>query len=145
MHHRHHASTSLEARLGNPSPTCFQVKQAARSQCVSNTIFIFPSVLWHNQQTIAHLVFRPKPRNCRSDLVGQIMKPQLPVLRPKPGNPPTLVLRPNQETCAPCLLVHVANRTQCQPTSRSSGHRVPDLCLTIPNPIHQVSYSCLNP
>jgi hypothetical protein len=31
---------------------------------------------------------RPKPRNRRSDFETQITKPELPVLRPKPGNPP---------------------------------------------------------
>jgi hypothetical protein len=30
---------------------------------------------------------RPKPRNHHDDFVGQITKPQLSVLRPKPGNP----------------------------------------------------------
>jgi hypothetical protein len=42
--------------------------------------------------------------------------------------PSTLILRLNQETCAPCLYVHGADHTQRHPTSRSSGHRVPDLC-----------------
>jgi hypothetical protein len=37
------------------------------------------------------------------------------------------------------------NRTLCPPTSRSSGHQVPNLCLTIPDPLHQVSFSCDNP
>jgi hypothetical protein len=86
MHHLRHASTSLEARLGNPSSTRFQVKQAARSQHVSRAVFILPSVLWCKRQTIAHLILRPKTRNRRGDFVGQITKPQLSVLRPKPGN-----------------------------------------------------------
>jgi hypothetical protein len=34
------------------------------------------------------MVLRPKPRNHRSDFEAQITKPKLPVLRPKPGNPP---------------------------------------------------------
>jgi hypothetical protein len=34
------------------------------------------------------LVLRHKPRNCHSDFETQITKPELPVLRPKPGNPP---------------------------------------------------------
>jgi hypothetical protein len=46
------------------------------------------SVLWGNQQTETHLVLRPKPKNHRSDFEAQITKPKLPVLRPKPGNPP---------------------------------------------------------
>jgi hypothetical protein len=33
----------------------------------------------------------------------------------------------NKETRAPRLHVHGADRTRCHPTSRSSGHRVPDL------------------
>jgi hypothetical protein len=42
--------------------------------------------------------------------------------------PSTLVLRLNQETGASRLRVHGADHTRCHPTSRSSGHRVPDLC-----------------
>jgi hypothetical protein len=34
------------------------------------------------------LVLRPKPRNRRGDFETQITKPKLPVLWPKPGNPP---------------------------------------------------------
>jgi hypothetical protein len=42
--------------------------------------------------------------------------------------PSILVLRLNQEICAPHLHVHDADRTQRHPTSRSASHRVPDLC-----------------
>jgi hypothetical protein len=56
-----------------------------------------------------------------------------------------LVLWLNQKTYTPHLLVHGADRTQHHLTSRSSGHRVPDLCLIIPDPLHQVSYSWLDP
>jgi hypothetical protein len=34
------------------------------------------------------LVLKPKSRNRRGDFEAQITKPKLPVLRPKPGNPP---------------------------------------------------------
>jgi hypothetical protein len=34
------------------------------------------------------MVLRPKPRNCRGDFEAQITKLELPVLRPKLGNPP---------------------------------------------------------
>jgi hypothetical protein len=44
--------------------------------------------LWHNRQTEAHMVLRPKPRNRHGDFEAQITKPELPVLRPKLGNPP---------------------------------------------------------
>jgi hypothetical protein len=49
-----------------------------------------PSVLCRKRQTEAHLVLRPKPRNCRGDFEAQITKPELPVLRPKLGNYPHL-------------------------------------------------------
>jgi hypothetical protein len=44
--------------------------------------------LWRNQQTEAHLVLRPKPKNRRGDFKAQITKPKLPILSPKLGNPP---------------------------------------------------------
>jgi hypothetical protein len=59
------------------------VQQAARSRHVSRAIIILPSVLWHNRQTIAHMILRSKPRNCHGDFVCQITKPHLPVLKPK--------------------------------------------------------------
>jgi hypothetical protein len=31
--------------------------------------------LWCNQQTVAHLILRPKPRNLRGDFEAQITKP----------------------------------------------------------------------
>jgi hypothetical protein len=44
--------------------------------------------LWRNRQTEACLVLRLNLRNRRSDFEAQITKPELPVLRPKLGNPP---------------------------------------------------------
>jgi hypothetical protein len=44
--------------------------------------------LWRNRQTEAHLILMHKPRNRRSDFEAQITKPELPVLRSKPENPP---------------------------------------------------------
>jgi hypothetical protein len=108
------ASASLQARLRNPSQTCFHAKQAARSQRVSHADLL-ASVLWHNRQTEARLVLGHKPRNRRSDFKAQITKPELPVLRPnretlhhvgfeaQPGNRPP-VLRPNQEKPSPPVL-----------------------------------------
>jgi hypothetical protein len=82
---RRYASTSLRARLRNPSATYFQAKQVIRSQRVSRTVLTL-SVLWHNRQTKAYMVLRPKPRNYRGDFEAQITKPELSVLRPKLGN-----------------------------------------------------------
>jgi hypothetical protein len=83
--HRH-VTANLQARLRNPSQTCFHAKQAARSRCVSRADLPL-SVLWCNRQTEAHLVFRPKSKNRRGDFEAQIIKPKLSVLRPKPRNP----------------------------------------------------------
>jgi hypothetical protein len=138
------ASTSLEARLKNPSATSFQVKQVVISRRVSHTN-LPTSVLWRNRQTVTGLILSPKPKNRHSDFETQIIKPKMSVLKPKSKNRSTLVLRLNQETHAPCLYVHGTDRTQCHLNSRSPGHRVPDLCLTIPGPLHQVFYFCHDP
>jgi hypothetical protein len=89
------ASTSLQARLRNFSETCFHAKQAARSQRVSRAD-LPPSVLWRNRQTKACLVLRLNPRNRRGDFEAQIIKPELPVLRPSWRKPSQQVLRPNR-------------------------------------------------
>jgi hypothetical protein len=47
---------------------------------------IFPLVLWRNQQIVACLVLRLKPKNHRGDFEAQITKLELPILCPKPGN-----------------------------------------------------------
>jgi hypothetical protein len=132
---RSHSSTSLEARLRNPTPIGFHTKQAAKSRHASHADLSL-SVLWHNRQIEARLVLRLKPRNRRGDFEAQITKPELSVLRPKLGNTSTLVLRLNQQTRAPSLHAYGVDRTRRHPTFRSSDHRVPDLCLIIPGPLH---------
>jgi hypothetical protein len=159
IHHPRNASTCFEARLGNYKPTCFHVKQATRSWRVPRANSIILSVLWRNRQTVAWLILSPN-----QETVVVILRPKLlnrscwfwvrnhqtvpVVLKPnhwKPSQwfwgqtidkPLTLFLRLNQETHASRLLVHGADRTQRHPTSRSSGHWVLDLCLTIPSSLH---------
>jgi hypothetical protein len=55
------------------------------------------------------------------------------------AKPSTLVLRLNQETRAPRLYVHGADRTRHHPTTEYPT------CVTIPGRLHQVSYSCQDP
>jgi hypothetical protein len=80
-HHLHNDATctirvtSSPVRLENPRSTCFQAKQAVKSRRMSNAVFILPSVLWHNQQTVSYSVLRPKPRNSHGDFEAQITKP----------------------------------------------------------------------
>jgi hypothetical protein len=92
---RRRASASLQARLGNPSQTFFDAKQAARSRRVSRAD-LPPSILWRNRQTEAHLVLRPKLRNRRGDFETQIRAAGFEAQTGKPST--TLVLRLNQET-----------------------------------------------
>jgi hypothetical protein len=49
-------------------------------------------------------VLRHKPRNRSGDFEAQITKPQQPVLRSNPGNPPPLILRSNWEKPSPPVL-----------------------------------------
>jgi hypothetical protein len=166
---RRHSSASFEAKLEIPSPTCFPTKQAIRCRRVSShhlhLLISFeaqtdkPPPTWFcdSNQKIITVILRPKSpnRSCRfwginwktraSGFEAKPQEPLPPVLRPNQKKPSTYVLRLNQETRAPCLIVYGADRTQHYPTPRSSIHRVPDLCLTIHNPLHQVSYSCLDP
>jgi hypothetical protein len=161
------ASTSHKARLGNPSVTFFQAKQATRSQRVSRAI-LPPSILWRNWQTEACMVLRRKPRNHHDDFEAQITKPELPVLRPKPEKPTyrfwgqTRENRPSGfeakpltnrhpwfwgSTKKPSLLIssctvqttHSVTRPLDRPATEYLNYE------TIPGPLHQVSYSCHDP
>jgi hypothetical protein len=93
-----------------------------------------PVVLWSNHWQTVALSFETQAKNLTQRFRGQTT-----------DKPSTLVLRLNQETCSPRLLMHSVDCIQCHPTSRPSGHRLPDLCLTIPGPLHQVSYSYHDP
>jgi hypothetical protein len=100
-----------------------------------------PSVLWRNRQTEAHLVLRPKPRNCRGDFEAQITKPELPVLRPKPGNPPPpgFVAQPrNPRSKSPCARCrsHTAlpDLSTAWPPSTRPVRPSPVLCTRSPTP-----------
>jgi hypothetical protein len=44
--------------------------------------------LWRNRQTEFCLILRHRPRNRHGDFEAQITKSELPILRPKPKNPP---------------------------------------------------------
>jgi hypothetical protein len=47
---------------------------------------LHPSVLCRNRQTEARMVLSHKSRNCRGDFDAQIIKQELLMFRPKPGN-----------------------------------------------------------
>jgi hypothetical protein len=128
------SSIDFVAQLTNRSPLSFEI-QTKKPSCW----------FWDTNHQTVGVGLRLKLEN-----------PPTPVLRlnrEKPSQwcwgqttdkPSTLVLRLKQVTCAPALLVHGTDRIQRHPTSRSSDHRVPDMCLIIPGPPHQVSYSCHN-
>jgi hypothetical protein len=137
--HRYFAS--FEVKIGNPSPTCFTMKQAIGCRRVSSRrlhpLIDFeaqidkppPTWFWGtNQETIA-VILMPKLPNRQYWFWGPNRKTV------------TMVLRLNREIHTFRLLhVYDTDRTWRHPTSQSSSHRVPDLCLIIPNLSHQVSY-----
>jgi hypothetical protein len=84
VHHRPSLLHQFWGKLGNPSPTCFQVKQAARSRCVSRTIFL-PSVLWCNRKPLPAWFWGP---NQETVMV---------ILMPKSPNRSCWFYGPNQE------------------------------------------------
>jgi hypothetical protein len=75
------------------------------------------------------LVLRPNwEKPSPQVLMPNRRKPSPLVLRTNQRKLSPLVLRPNQEIRAPHLHMHGADSTRRHPTSRSSDHRVPDLC-----------------
>jgi hypothetical protein len=56
----------------------------------------------------------------------------------------TLILRLNQEIRAPRLYMHIIDRTQHHLTSDHLATEY-STCTTIPDLLHQVSYSCHDP
>jgi hypothetical protein len=92
------------------------------------------------EKTLHHLGFEAQPRNPPLVLRTNWKKPSPPILRSNrrklsqwfwdqtTHKQLTLILMLNQETCAPRLHMNGADRTRCHPTSRSSDHRVSDLC-----------------
>jgi hypothetical protein len=54
---------------------------------MSHAIFIFPSVLWRNRQTIDRLVLRHKLRKRHGDFDDQTRKPEASGFEAKPKEP----------------------------------------------------------
>jgi hypothetical protein len=134
-------STSFEVKQGNPNPTSFTKPHV---QCgwsklpdvdaCPHTIFIYSSVLRRKSTNLLPLVLRLKLRNHHDDFAAQITKSLPLVLRPKPGNP-HFSFSPHVQCGS-----HMASTDLLivwPPSAR-------DLCLIILDPLHQVSYSCLD-
>jgi hypothetical protein len=139
-YHVHDPSSLLRQfwdKLGNPSQTCFQTKQAVGSRCVSHAV-LFSSILWCIWQTIVH--FEAQTEKTSRWFWGSNYQTGVVGFEAQTGKLSILVLRLNQETHAHCLLVYGADRTWYHPTSRSPTHQIPDLCLTILGSLHRVSY-----
>jgi hypothetical protein len=155
---RRRSFINFEAKLGNPSLTFFVMKQATGCWRVSSHLLHPrigfeaqtdkppPTLFWGpNQETIT-IILRPKSSNRRPWFWGPNQEPSQWFWGQTTDKPSPPVLRLNRKTCASRLLhVYDADCTRRHPTSRSSGHWVSDLCLIIPDPPHQVSYSCLDP
>jgi hypothetical protein len=114
-------TTGFDTKLGEIVATGFEAKS---EKTIATDFEAKP------EKTVA-TGFEAKPK--KIDATGFEAKPEKTVYHrfwcQTTGKPSTLVLRLNQETCAPRLLVHGgADCTQRHQTSWSSGYRVPDLC-----------------
>jgi hypothetical protein len=166
---RHRSFTSFEATLGNPSLTCFTMKQTSRCRCVfSHRLYLLigfeaqtdkPPPLgfdvqtkklsrWFwgiNHQTVA-VVLRANHQTIDLGFEARTKKPSQWFWGHTTDKPSPPIFMLNRETRASHLLhVYDADRTRHHPTSHSFDHRVPDLSLIILDPLHQVSYSYLDP
>jgi hypothetical protein len=127
---RGHSFTSFEAKLGNTSLTCFPMKQITGCRRMSShhlhpnisfsaqTSKPRPTWFWGpNQEIVMMILWAQSPNHgCQfwgpnqetrvSGFEAKAQEPQPPVLKPNQEKPSTLVLRLNQETRAPRLLVH---------------------------------------
>jgi hypothetical protein len=84
---RCHYFTSFEAKLENPSPTCFVMKQGTECRRVSSQR-LHPLIGFEAQtdKPPPPLVLSPKPRNRRGDFDAQITKLSTLILSLKPRN-----------------------------------------------------------
>jgi hypothetical protein len=152
----HCSFVSFEAKIGNLAPTCFATKQAAGCRRVPSHR-VHPLICFEAQTDIPSLGFEVQIKKLSRWFWGQnhqtidlgfeahIKKLSQWFWGQTTNKLSPSVLRLNQKTRASYLLhVYNANRTWHHPTSRSSSHWVPHLCLIIPDHLHQVSYSCLD-
>jgi hypothetical protein len=126
--------TSFEAKLRTSRLTCFKMKQAARCQCVSSH-HLHPLIGFEAQTD------KPPP----TWFWGPNQETVVVILRPKSPNRHPWFWGPIQETLTVVLRPNHWQTITISFEAKPSGHRVPDLCLIIPDPPHQVCYSCLNP
>jgi hypothetical protein len=122
--HSLHPSIDFESQTDKPSPTWF----------------------WGSKQETVAVILRSKSLNRRSWFYVQTKKLSQWFWGQTTDKSLPLTLRLNWKTRASRLLhVYDVDRTRYHPTSLSFGHRVPDLLPIIPDPPHQVPYSCLDP
>jgi hypothetical protein len=149
---------NFEAKLENLSLTYFTIKQATRCRRISShrlhSLIGFeaqtdkPPPLGFEAQTKKPSRWFWGPNHQTVDLGSEAQTKKLSQwfwgqTTDKPSPP---VLRLNRKTCASCLLhVYDADHTWHHLTSQSFSCWVPDLYLIIPDPPHQISYSCLDP
>jgi hypothetical protein len=112
-------ATSFEAKLEKTVPTSFEAKQE------KTVIADFEAKLSENVLVVL------RPNHSQTVAIGFVAQTDEKLSEWFCGQTThklsTLVLRLNQEIRAPRLHVHGADRTRRHLTSRSPGHRVPDL------------------
>jgi hypothetical protein len=144
---RHYSFANFEAKLGNTSPTCFVTKQATGCRHVSSyrlhPLISFeaqidkppPTWFWGSNQELSRWFWGPNHQTINLGFEAQTKKLSQWFWGQTTDKPSPPVLWLNQKTHASRLLhVYGADHTRRHPTSRSSDHRIPDLCLIIPDP-----------
>jgi hypothetical protein len=130
-----------------------------------HTVFIHSSVLRHKPTNLLPLGFEAQTKKLLCWFCGSYHQTTATSFEAETGKLERVVLRPNRKNRSHCFwgqigrnhwpwfwgwtkkhvllvsLCTVQTTHKRHPTSRSSGHRVPDMCLTIPRSLHQVSYS----
>jgi hypothetical protein len=152
---RRRASASLEARLGNPSQTFTQSKPLDLDTCPALTHPPDGFVVQPTTQSM--LGFEAKPLTNRQPWFwGSTKKLSPPVLRPNRKNHPSgfetkpLINRQPWFWCSTkklVLLISTCTVQTAHGATRPLDHLTIEYttCVTIPGPLHQVSYSCQNP
>jgi hypothetical protein len=160
-------SISLEGRLGNASLTCFHVKQAARSRRVSRAVFIlcwfcgitdkpYPAWFWGPNQETVVVILMPKSLNRRCQFWGPNQETLYhrfwgQIGRNHPSGFEAKPLTNRQPWFWGSIKKSALLVTSCTVQITHNVTIPPDhlaieyvTYVTIPDPLHQVSYYCHN-
>jgi hypothetical protein len=117
--------TRLAFRWSKPLDLDVCLIPSSSHQFCSATDKLSPTWFWCTNQEIVMVILRPKSLNRSCRFWDSNRKTRQPWFWGQ-----------KQEARAPRLLMHDADRTWRHLTSRSSDHRISNMCLTIIGPLH---------